>query len=429
MKRRMKDASVIVGALAFFSGAAAGCNLLVGVGDYSIADGGAPDTSTQVPDTGTVTGSDGQGDVVIGDATSADVRDGRADASMDARADAANDHTNASADGEDLVDAGEARDVKPRPEAASPVDAGESDVALSDAEAGPPPPTCGAFVPPTQATFQQLVTTCMMAISCDPFVFPVSLSDCITKDVLRSTGSYACLSTIADCNGWYNCQGDRFSTLDECPGFSSFCDTNNTAFDCVVAYPGLVTNCTKQGGTCVQYTDDFGDSRADCVVVPSCTDVDGGVQCSPNNQAISCINGQGFGLNCTAVDSTCQAGTTVGQSCAPNGNVCSSPGTTSCSDGTTLSTCDVTSQGFTYDCSRAGDTCTTGDAGSGCVAPGCALPSSCVESCDGLNTLTVCVGGAPFTIDCTQYGFTSCGPIALDGGPAGPELGNVYCLP
>jgi hypothetical protein len=417
MKHRLKDAGAVAAALAAFAGAAAGCNVLVGVGDYSIADGEAPDTSTPVLDTGAVVDNDAQGDATV-DVTSVDAREAEAEAAAEAGPDASADTGN---DGvTTIVDASDEGDVLGPAEAGGPGEAGSSDGGGGDAEAGAAP-NCAAFVPPAQATFTQLVETCVLAISCDPFVFPVSLSDCISNDVLRATGSYACLSTISDCTGWYNCQGDRFATINECPGFASFCDGNNVAFDCSDGSPGLVTDCTKQGGTCATYTDSNALVHADCVVVPTCTNVDGGVQCSSNNQAIACIGGAGFGLNCTAVDSTCQAEDFVGQSCLPNGTACTTPGTSSCSGATSLSTCTANDQGFTYDCSRAGGSCTTGDGGAGCVAPGCSLASNCTESCDGDHTLSVCVGGAPFTVDCTEYGFTSCGP--LNGS------GNAFCLP
>ncbi len=427
MRRVARDFGAVFGTVAFFAAALAGCNFLVGVGDYSVGDAESPPDGAGSEETGS------NADAGAEDAVEVDAHDaGRDRAAAEAEAEAAGDAPVDRASEGDVAEV----DAKVEDRSARPPDAeagaelpdAEVEAGVPDAEAGAPT-TCGLSLPTAQASFQQLVATCVLSVSCDPLLFPVTLSSCITRNELQSTGTFACLSTISDCTGFYNCQGGRFATLTECPGFDSFCDTtNNVAVDCseAVVFPGQALNCTKSGGTCATFTDDSGFSRADCVVVPSCTVPDGGApECTANNKDFSCIDGVGYGTDCTAVSATCSSAGAAGTACYPDGTACSTPGVSSCS-GNTLVSCDVTSQGFNFDCTRAGGTCVQGGAAgtAGCVSPGCTLASRCTESCDGDHTLSVCVGGAPFAIDCTQYGFTSCGPF-----PADPSSPNVYCLP
>jgi hypothetical protein len=44
------------------------------------------------------------------------------------------------------------------------------------------------------------------------------------------------------------------------------------------------------------------------------------------------------------------------------------------------------------------------------LEPGCTAADNdaCAEDCTSSTTASVCVGGAAFAIDCTQYGFTEC---------------------
>src|SRR4029077_4551769 len=99
---------------------------------------------------------------------------------------------------------------------------------------------------------------------------------------------------------------------------------------------------------------------------------------------------------------------TGGAQCQYDGvGACSDAGSASCS-GNTLQKCEPSGQEFDYDCTRAGGSCATDTTGTGtCVSPGCAVTSTCAESCSpATGALTACVGGAPFTVDCTHYGFS-----------------------
>jgi hypothetical protein len=419
MRRRTQTGAAALVALLGGAVGVAGCNFIVGVGDYSIADGSADGTNELDGEVGP--------DVAPDRPEQIDGADTGIDGSVDAPADGSNDRTDAARDAAgDVVpvDAGDAGRETGGGDGGVPDSGGatDADARVVEAEAGPP---CGQGLPVTQTAFRDLVNACVLAISCDPYLFPISLSDCITLDALHATPYYSCLSTITSCTGasnsYYACQGLRLATLaaTECPGITSKC-TGNVAFDCSGVVPfsganGLVTNCNLLGGTCTTYTDLNSNSRADCLVVPTCTVSGSGLQCSGNNLyactplTMGASTGIGVGNTCSA-NATCTTTASGGTDCYPNGSAtCTAPGTASCNGGT-MQSCSVAGQTFDYDCTQAGGTCATGGAtGAACVSPGCSATTQCAEACNtGTGVITACVGGAQYSIDCTQYGFTGC---------------------
>ncbi|HEY4014780.1 MAG TPA: hypothetical protein VGM06_15660 [Polyangiaceae bacterium] len=427
MKRGFKDAATVAAALAAFSGAVAGCNFLVGVGDYSIADGEAPETSTgdattDAPVLADAGGTDGFDGALGAHDALADHVDAAQDAPAEgAQADAAEAGSHDGGDsgsGSSDSGVGDSGTNEAGASEGGPVDAG-SDATESGA------PACGAAIPTTTA-FANLVKTCVEVASCDPFVLLVPISECITQDVLHASGvgtAFDCLSNITDCNGYYACQGVRFATASECPTFASQC-IGNVAYNCDFSFLGQVTNCALiPGGTCVHHTEGS-DDLADCIVQPSCT-VAGTNTCVTNsNSTCTTVTGQAtnVGLGRACVDATCTTASGVG--CTFDGTaLCDTENSSSCNGTTVAQQCGLPAQAFNYDCTTAGGTCAPNGATAAlCVSPGCtaAQAANCVESCDGANTITVCVGGAPYAIDCTQYGFGSCNTTTG---------GNAYCAP
>jgi hypothetical protein len=408
MKRRARDGAAIAASLLVACAAVVSCNFVVGVGDYSVGEadgtGGGPgdETSPEV-DTGIDRGA------------GTDATTPPADARVDARA------TDASDGGPLPIDAGDGGPVRPG------LDAGDAGTdAIPDAGVV----VCGQGLP-TGGAFTSLVSSCVLAASCDPFAFPIEISDCITNDSFHAFAGLSCLTSITTCTGatnsYYSCKGTRIAQ--ECAPTSISSCANNVAFDCsgVDIFPGVATDCNVTGGTCTTYVDSQSNSRASCAVVPTCTGTDAGIQCS-GNDLYTCTpprgvgaTGIGLGVSCTAIDATC-ATATGGSDCYYNGSTtCTNLGTAGCS-GTTLRECTSMGQQFDFDCSHAGGTCASDALGNiACVSPGCPTTSSCVESCDSDHTITVCVGGAPYAIDCTKYDtFTSCGTIT--------STGAVYCF-
>jgi hypothetical protein len=276
------------------------------------------------------------------------------------------------------------------------------------------PVVCGQGLP-TSSDFQLLVKTCVTVVSCNPFFFETNISKCISQDYLDSSPSLACLKNVATCDDFYNCWGTGLATLADCPntGAAASCDANNRAINCTDQATGIVRNCAKLGGMCQTYLDTTSTLTADCVVDPACTDLDTDDHCFNNNDYV-CNGGRGYGESCDAIDSVC---TTVNGSsgCFFKNPACSTPGY-SCSSvngQSTLAWCTDGKQAFDLSCARSGLSCATDDdAGTGdCVAPGCTLDTvaACTEACgsDG-KTISICIGGAPVTIDCSQYGFSTC---------------------
>ena len=346
----------------------ASCNFIVGAGDY-VVDAGATDAAGDSAGVGSV---DALADRSTQDALGQPVEGGA--------------HGDSSA--------GSSMDGATR-DAVAPGDALALDAPM-------------IIVPEAGLTdMQQLVASCVYAVSCDPYFFATTISDCISQDYLQSTPALACLATIDGCAAFTACRHVAYASLSECPnpGAAAHCDTtSNRAINCLDQANGTVRDCASLGGTCGTYLDGQGNTVADCLVVPSCSETDTQLHCS-GDSVYQCINGSGFGEHCSASSSTCA---TVGSdtSCFLDAPACTAAGY-SCA-GTTLNWCTTGGQRLTLSCARAGLGCETDDAGNGgCVAP--AASSTCVDGCaaDGV-TIVACVGGAPMNIDCTQYGFNQC---------------------
>jgi hypothetical protein len=363
MNLRARAAHFLAAATLGSVAALAGCNAIVGVGDYAVGGAGSDATSGQPPDdAGVMPTADANG----------------ANPPIDAARDVGN---------------GMPKDAGGRP--------------------GADGAACGQGVSTGQAAFQNILRACVLAVSCDPFYFNVNISDCVTYDFLNSSGSVACLSTIQDCAGFFNCTGRRAATATECPtGSKSLsCDPTGTfTIDCVNS---AVRDCRKYSTnpTCQTFLDTSGANRVGCVVVPSCQPGDGGFECTADKSTLfSCApSGVGYGTDCTVINATCES-PTGGPSCYYKGAACNAAGVDTCSNGALVS-CSAAGQVLNFNCGATGQDCLVDDAGIGfCRARGCPLTMPCVESCHAdLHTMTICAGGVPFDVDCAaQPGFTSC---------------------
>jgi hypothetical protein len=277
-------------------------------------------------------------------------------------------------------------------------------------------------LPTGSAAFQKLVNACVLAVSCDPLFFPVTVSQCITTDYLDTHFPTKCLANITSCDDYYACQGTRIATIAECQT-ASFQDTDigacngTVATICFSSGDGIVQNCAALGGTCTPYHEsdyaDFGDTGAGCEVLSSCNNpTDGSTHCNSSTQVFTCVDTDTTPIG--LLTETCPQGAacstnSVTTGCFGTGTACTTVGT-SCA-GSDLTSCETFSSGnqqFTSDCSVAGLQCTpaSGINPAACTAPGCAT-SGCVESCDGTK-ITTCIGGAPYVVDCTTLGFPVC---------------------
>ena len=306
--------------------------------------------------------------------------------------------------------------VPPMMEAGSPpLDAGTTLVCAPNGDLIP------GSLPTGDATFQQLVNACVLAVTCDPLFFPVTISQCITTDYLDTHFPNKCLANIKSCDDYYACQGTRIATLAECQTASNT-DTDlgacngAVATTCFSSGDGIVQNCTALGGTCSTYHEsdyaDTEDTGAGCEIGPCTNPTDGSNHCLSNTQAFTCVETDtttsvGILTESCPTGSACSTNTVM-SACFGAGTACTTVGT-SCNGGD-LTSCETFSSGnqqFTSTCAVAGLQCTpaAGVNPAACAAPGCAN-SGCVESCDGTN-ITTCIGGAPYVVDCTALGFPS----------------------
>jgi hypothetical protein len=403
--RRFRASSVEALLAVGLAGVAGGCGLVVGAGDYVVGDAGSNGSDSTSADTATEPNTEGG-------------HEGDAASSFDSRV---------LNDGPSGLEGGSPEAGTPE---TGPGEGGDgSPPFLGCAPDGGPIPQ--AF-PAGSDALQQLVRACVVAESCEPEYFDVSLAECITNDYFDAFPSLGCLATAKSCQDFYNCRGYRIADPTDCPSslttdFGKCVGT--VATNCPFTGVAAVSNCAVVGGTCTAFDeDDAGDTAAGCKILSSCPDAAAVDQCANTTQLYSCASGGtgtvALGLDCPQ-SSTCRANGD-GAHCYANGPSCTTP-SAACANGD-LSSCLATptgNQARTYKCSATGLSCVT-DANGGkgaCVAPGCEH-SQCVDSCDSDGeTLHTCVGGAQYDIDCVMLGFTGCGTIT----PSGSSTEYAYC--
>lgn len=318
----------------------------------------------------------------------------------------------------------------------SPIDTGTTPVDSSAVDSGTPgdtgsvvdtgvaadgPVVCGQGLPTTSASFKQLLTTCVLAASCNPVTFSATISYCMSNDFLHSASTLSCLTTATDCDTVQSCLGSRVPTLTQCPSDTTpaYCTDAGIGVNCG-ANGGLVStyDCKVLGGTCGLYTTDAG-TGAGCKLFSGCTETDPSQSYCSSNELYSCYGNQAFGQSCGSTQ-TCIEDPFNGTGCYFNAPACNYQGIDSytCSGNTVVLCTEENDNGvqFSYGCAAAGLSCNgniDGMGNAGCLAPGCTGSdvTNCAETCSGLMA-TVCVGGAPFTFDCAQIGtpgtFTGC---------------------
>lgn len=261
-----------------------------------------------------------------------------------------------------------------------------------------------------------IVRSCILRVGCQVWNYPTdSISRCISQNTQNTYEGTKCTldartcADIAECEGTYG--GVEAFCKDKADG--QYCNDGDIV-ECG-DYP-YATNCAKYGGVCQDFGTEinaYGDTAA-CALpnVTSCTDTDEEAACGgpANAYKYQCFGTTAYGTKCSNFAASCQdVGSGVG--CYYPLNTCSAEGVTCANDRATW--CDGSSRA-TFDCGSVGLGCsTTGDYyddnGRQCGAPGCTPDdiANCEESCDD-DHLTFCYGGAKVTVDCKDYGFTSC---------------------
>jgi hypothetical protein len=276
-----------------------------------------------------------------------------------------------------------------------------------------------------------IVRSCLLRAGCDPNFDPVrNISTCVTKNTQAALLGESCNLTSKTCADYEDCEHVGVAHDDLCGGTKKTRCENGKAINCG-NYTGddRFFDCAALGGGCGTYFDaNFNQTYADCtldVTPDSCaTQPDDGSSyfCHAGTGGADdlryyCWGGKAYGATCSALakctdDLASPTDPTVGgdATCFFSLPHCTGPAVPTCNNGIA----NVCSDGslFKYDCSAVGLGCNITSGNEYCLAPGCKaddVDTNCVESCSDHGTqLTFCYGGAPYTVTCSDYGFTQC---------------------
>jgi hypothetical protein len=244
-----------------------------------------------------------------------------------------------------------------------------------------------------------IVRSCVLNVSCSPFDPIDTISVCVSLNTQLTYRSTDCRDARS-CADVTACTGEgRDAALCEGSTGGWRC-VNNQAVNCALNF---FVDCDAYGGECQLYDDPVEGNRARCVVVPTCSESAGTYQCAPGERLYECEDGVGFGRDCSLYGGHCtdQGARTSCQddlpTCDGDSTECVGEVSSQCIDG----------ELYQADCASVGLSCDSDT--TYCLAPGCEASDwdSCSETCAG-SELTLCYGGAPYTVDCRDFGFAGC---------------------
>jgi len=314
-------------------------------------------------------------------------------------------------------------------------EAGESGASGAGGEAGSgqvPLPIVGCDGKTEFEPNAQIVHSCILRAGCDPTFAPVrTISTCVTYNTQAALPGESCNLTSTSCADFEACEHIGIAHDDLCGGTKATgtrCE-GDLAVNCG-NYPGddRYFDCAALGGTCDTLTYEgvlFADCKLDiapdsCVGMPNsdtenfCHAGDG----KTDDLRYYCWDGEAFGSSCSSLascidtpDESSGDPSAVGNAaCFFDTDSCQGPDSVSCS-GDVATVCSSGSQ-FKYNCGSVGLSCSVAAGFEYCLAPGCKaedVDSKCQESCSDDGTiLTFCYGGAPFSVDCEDFGFRQC---------------------
>jgi hypothetical protein len=301
---------------------------------------------------------------------------------------------------------------------------------------------------------EAVVTSCLMRAGCDPSFNPVrTISTCVTYDTQGALPGESCNLTSTTCKEYENCEHVGVAHDDLCGGTLKTRCEGGKAINCGNYSSGdRFFDCKALGGTCGTFHyvgDGFENDYADCIMpvaAGSCTDPATHLPISDDTKYYCesgggteddlryyCWNGVAYGASCTslakckddAVSVTVDTDGGVEPSkeggnatCYFNLPSCGADSVT-CGKGDVANDCSGGSL-FKYSCGSVGLSCAITNGLEYCLAPGCKaadIDTDCKESCSDDGTqLTFCYGGAPYTVTCSDYGFTQCLSDTSDSG-------------
>jgi hypothetical protein len=269
--------------------------------------------------------------------------------------------------------------------------------------AGGAPADCKTSANPPSNRVQQ----CVYDLSCDPLVPPSTMSDCITFGPF-----YACAIIPASCADARTCKARGYASPSACePLESGWKCAGDVAIRCGSGTPYSI-DCNALGATCSLIGSGLVEEGFwPCALT---TPIDCGTA-SPTDWKCAgdtryrCVGGKAYGHDCFTWGQSCVEAEAGKAYCSTGNSTCTTP-QFSCEAGA-LHLCDIDKRFGIYDCALSNTTCATDGSTVGyCLAPGCSKEqyNSCTESCLADGTARVCVGGSPYVIDCTEYGFSRC---------------------
>jgi hypothetical protein len=272
----------------------------------------------------------------------------------------------------------------------------------------------------------QVVTSCIVRAGCNPNFDPVrNISTCVTFDTQQALPGENCTRNATTCAEYQECEHVGIAGSDLCGGSKVTRCEGNQAVNCDNYKVDQFSDCDALGGTCATF-DYNGVTFADCKL-----DVSPDTNCvgqtddskyfchssaGKDDLRYYCWKGQAYGSSCSSL-AYCDGDQAAGKStCYYNLPKCSGS-SVSCKNNI-ANVCSNDSL-FKYDCGAVGLSCGVTAGAEYCLAPGCKVADAkdCTESCsaDG-SQLTFCYGGAPFTVDCADYGFAKCASDVDDQG-------------
>jgi hypothetical protein len=241
------------------------------------------------------------------------------------------------------------------------------------------------------------------ALSCNPLVPLATMSSCLTYGIY-----YGCNEGATSCADVEACSGVAREPDAVCAGATGWTCDGDIATRCD-GYEPYSVDCGHLGGTCdIFESTEVEEYRFPCKLpTPStCSPDDPTSYACSGDFSVSCVDGKPYGTDCTAWGTTCIEPTPGEATCSTTSADCTEYSTASCVDNA-IEYCDSDGRLGVYDCSPAGATCASGGY---CLSPGCTADEAdaCTEACVDATHAQACVGGAPYVIDCTSYGFTGC---------------------
>ena len=252
-----------------------------------------------------------------------------------------------------------------------------------------------------------LVRSCVLSVSCSPFVPDRTIGECIRDVEPLSTPYHACMKDATTCSDIAACRAYWQMSADACVGAASGwrCE-GDIAIQCGVGRSWAV-DCGQLGAKCTLYKGADQSSFWPCALsTTSCSGADSW-HCDGSRRTI-CSGTTAWGHDCAAMHAKC-IDAKGGAFCSTAASTCSTPGTTC--QGHDVQQCHSAGVSATYRCAVAGGSCDNGD----CVQTGCSFGGQiCEEGCADPTQMRVCLSsvddifGSPLLIDCTKHGFSSC---------------------